>query len=48
MSNLDPLHEMRVTTRRPETYVLVDEKTGQRWRGSPDGWVRDSQPNEHK
>lgn len=34
-------HEMKVTTRRPETYVLVDEQTGQHWRGSANGWVRD-------
>ena len=38
----DDLHELRVTTRRPETYVLIDEQTGQRWRGSEThGWVRD-------
>lgn len=36
------LTELHVATRRPHDYVLLDESTGQRWRGTAGGyWVAD-------
>jgi hypothetical protein len=42
---LEPaLVHLLVTTRHPETYMLVNEADGTRWRGGPDGsWHRDDE-----
>src|SRR3982750_2446595 len=37
-----PLVRLHVSTYHPQDYVLIDEATGHRWRGTADGhWVQD-------
>ena len=42
---MDRVTVMPVRSRRPEDYLLIDQGTGQRWRGSRDGWRREVTPS---